>query len=337
MVELPQNLCQRCVLSPAFPKIEIDDDGLCSQCSSAPSLPEVESTRGQLRAQMESLFREAKGPRYDCLVALSGGKDSTYVLSSLVRDYGLRCLALTIDNGFLSVQAMDNCRNATEALEVDLLIMRPSPSFMRRMYRTSLEEPSLHPRSAIKRASCLCNSCISLINTCALNTALEKQIPLVAGGYLAGQTPKYAAVIKIDPATGHIARAAMLKKVEQHLGAENLPYFQLDASSSLQELTLVNPLLADPKPESEIITQVQALGWSRPKDTGLNSSNCRLNDYGVHAHYGAYGFNPYIAEIAEQVRYGLMSRAEGLERAYTIPEAEEVAHLAQELGISGDQ
>ena len=50
---------------------------------------------------------------YDAIVAFSGGKDSSYTLKLLVEDYGLNCLAVTIDNGFISEGAFKNCRTIT--------------------------------------------------------------------------------------------------------------------------------------------------------------------------------------------------------------------------------
>jgi tRNA(Ile)-lysidine synthase TilS/MesJ len=49
-----------------------------------------------------------KGGQYDCLVPLSGGKDSTYVLYLCARVYGLKVLAMNFDNGFQSPLAREN-------------------------------------------------------------------------------------------------------------------------------------------------------------------------------------------------------------------------------------
>jgi predicted PP-loop superfamily ATPase len=297
--------------------------------------------RESLRRETRLVIENRRGDgRYDCLVAFSGGKDSTFVLQLLVREYGARCLALTVDNGFLSAQALKNCHRVTASLEVDFLLFKPSPKFMTTMYERSLTNPAIHARSAITRASAICNSCINLINNVAVVTALEKNIPTIAGGYMGGQVPKDAAVIRIDFPAHLKARESTLKKYEENFGVAARRYFGIDQDvidrSALSDLHVINPMLTLGVSEGEVLDTIRQFGWVRPKDTGEQSSNCRLNDLGIFMHHRQHGFNPYTAEIAEQVRYGLMSRSEGIRRAFSIPEAAQVSKQAKQLGIDLD-
>jgi predicted PP-loop superfamily ATPase len=334
----PDRICSRCILSSSFPGVQLGDDGVCNICRSAPAVEEMDAVRNSLRDAMRSVIDASPGrSRYDCVVAYSGGKDSTFALQLLVREYGARCLALTVDNGFLSEQALENGHRVTSALEVDFLLFKPSPTFMNRMYRTSATTPGIHARSAITRGSAICNSCINLINNIAVITALEKNIPTIAGGYLGGQVPKDAAVIRIDLASQLAARKTTLEKYESHFGPEARRYFDIDPEllqrSTMPHLNVINPMLTLSVSESQIIDTIRPLGWERPADTGAQSSNCRLNDVGIVMHHRQHGFNPYTAEIAEQVRYGLMSRDEGLRRAAEIPDPADVTQQAMQVGI----
>ena len=71
-----------------------------------------------------------------------------------------------------------------------------------------------------------------------------------------------------------------------------------------------------------------------PTDTGRNSSNCRLNDLGILQHSKRFGFNPYVNELAELVRKGLMDREKALGKARAVPEAAEVADIMENLNLS---
>ncbi len=340
-VSTPDRICSRCVLSAVFPGIQIGDDGLCSICRSAPTIEEMAGMRESLRLETRKVLenRRGDGP-YDCLVAFSGGKDSSFVLQLLVGEYGARCLALTVDNGFLSTEALKNGHRVTASLEVDFLVFKPSPAFMTNMYGRSAVNPDIHSRSAITRASAICNSCINLINNVAVVTALEKNIPTIAGGYLGGQVPKDAGVIRIDFSAHAKARESTLRKYEEQFGAAARKYFGIDPGvverSSLNELFVINPMLTLAVSEDEILDSIRGIGWVRPRDTGEQSSNCRLNDLGILIHHRQHGFNPYSAEIAEQVRYGLMSRSEGLRRVFSIPEPSRVSPQARQVGIDLD-
>src|SRR5688500_9951370 len=187
-------LCSRCVLSDKFPGITFDAAGLCSLCQDEPPAVEATARRRALKSKVEDLYRSVRGKKdYDCLVAYSGGKDSSYTLWALSHTYGLRCLAITVDNGFVSEQALRNIDTLTTGLGVDHVYFKPAFGFMKTMDRESLEGGG-HVGAAVKRASAVCNSCIGLINNHMIKTALQMEIPIIAGGYLGGQVPKDAAI-----------------------------------------------------------------------------------------------------------------------------------------------
>ena len=103
------HLCTRCVIPDTFPGVTFDADGVCVFCQEAPSREEYLSNQRDLRAQMETEIARLRGRgEYDAIVAFSGGKDSSFTLQTLVEDYGLNVLAVTIDNGFIASQALVN-------------------------------------------------------------------------------------------------------------------------------------------------------------------------------------------------------------------------------------
>ena len=62
--------------------------------------------------------------KYDCIVMLSGGRDSSYVLLKVVKDYGMKVLAVNYENPFTHPQAKKNITNAVTALGVDLVFIK---------------------------------------------------------------------------------------------------------------------------------------------------------------------------------------------------------------------
>jgi tRNA(Ile)-lysidine synthase TilS/MesJ len=331
-------ICRRCVLPDNFPGIDFDADGLCSLCRAEPPVAEANQRRAALRSKLEDLYRTVRGGGdYDCLVAYSGGKDSSYTLYALTRQYGLRCLAITIDNGFVSEQAIINCRTLTDALGVDHILHKPAFTFMQRMYTESLKG-GVHSMAAVKRASAVCNSCINLINNHMIKTAYQMAIPIVAGGYLGGQVPKDAALFEFKLGAMKVARAATLGRMVDRFGEEHAQkFFGLDAIAELptadQPVYITNPMLVLDVPEQKILEQLVEFGWKRPTDTGRHSSNCRLNDLGIHVHLKQHNFHPYVAELAEQVRIGLMARDEALERLADEPDPVKLRPIAARLGL----
>lgn len=335
-------ICTACVLPETFPGISFNPQGVCNFCESQSSGKDFVLNLQNLKHELDQTIGDLKGRyEYDCILAFSGGKDSTYTLMRLVKDYGLRTLAITIDNGFLSDQAIKNCHAVTANLGVDFQLFCPSPNFMQNMYFKSAVDSSLHSPAAIKRASSICNSCINLINNFMMKTALQQNIPMIVGGYIAGQVPKDSAVLKLDLARHSKLKETASNKYMQTFGGDAKRFFSLPAStietSAIKQVHVLNPMLCWGVSEKTIFDEIETLGWKKSTDTGLNSTNCRLNDVGVYFHYQKWGFHPYVMEIAEQVRNGLMSREEGLRRVSKIPIAKDISDRAKQIGLSTNE
>lgn len=338
MAAEPISHCTRCVLPSTFPGIAFDSSGLCSYCQAAEQEAPVATARQQLRTRMEEAIESSRGKgEYDCIVAFSGGKDSTYTLQQLVRTYRLRCLAVTVDNGFVAEQARENCYTVTAALGVDFLFFRPAPDFMAQMYRNSVVAGGVQSPASIKRASALCNSCISLINNLMVKFALQHEAPLIAGGYIGGQVPKDMAVLDLNLIQQEQIRAPQRDRYTQLFGPAAGQFFFIRQSLLQKQpsgrVTVINPMLTVALREAEILASIQALGWQPARDTGRHSSNCRLNDLGIAIHYRQHGFHPYVMEVAEQVRYGLMDRAEALAKVQEIPDLAGLSPQMERIGI----
>jgi tRNA(Ile)-lysidine synthase TilS/MesJ len=317
-------LCGRCVLPSNFPGVTLRN-GLCNYCADA-SEAALRTRKQELAQAIAAAVEKNRGAggEYDCIVAFSGGKDSSYTLRMLVRSYGLSCLAVLVDNGFVSPQAQENCRAVATALGVDFLSYAPSFEFMRQMYVRSATGEGVQSPAAIKRASSICNSCISLINSFMLKTAVRYGAKLVAGGYLGGQVPRDAAVMTMDVDSLKEVHASALRGRKASLGSQAERYFgppQVPGVSG-GRITIINPMLAVQLSEREIIAAIGELGWIPTKDTGRNSSNCLLNDLGIAMHSRKHGFHPYVWELSEQVRSGAMARSDALEKMRGIPQLE---------------
>jgi len=107
------------------PDIEFDAEGICIHCrtydaamAEEPSDPRVRDA--ELNRQLETIRRAGKGKRWDCVVGVSGGVDSTYV-ALLVKQLGLRPLAVHLDNGWDSEIAVGNIQRALDTLGVELV------------------------------------------------------------------------------------------------------------------------------------------------------------------------------------------------------------------------
>lgn len=112
--------CSRCILPETVPGISFNSEGVCNFCLSY----RKESYRSpkELAALIESAKRQGK--KYECIVPLSGGRDSTYVLYVARKMFDLKVLAVSYDNEFRVEQALINMQKACDKLGVDFVSVR---------------------------------------------------------------------------------------------------------------------------------------------------------------------------------------------------------------------
>ena len=119
----PRQICTRCVMDSSVPQIKFDASGECNYCKLHDALsndnPNDERGKEILKQIAEKLKKEGKGKKYDVVVGVSGGTDSTYLLHLCI-ELGLRPLAVHLDNGWNTETSVANLRNVLEALDIDL-------------------------------------------------------------------------------------------------------------------------------------------------------------------------------------------------------------------------
>ncbi|MET3454074.1 N-acetyl sugar amidotransferase [Pseudomonas kilonensis] len=118
-------VCTRCVMDTSAPDISFDVNGVCNFCSYFErQISKIVFVSEEERAIQRKLFidkvkQAGKGKRYDCVMGLSGGVDSSYALDLAVKE-GLRPLAVHMDNNWNSELAANNIKNLVSGLDVDL-------------------------------------------------------------------------------------------------------------------------------------------------------------------------------------------------------------------------
>jgi N-acetyl sugar amidotransferase len=120
----PYRMCTRCIMDTSDRDIMFDPDGHCQYCALfdylvQAILPPPEEREQRLERLVDDMRRGGRGREYDCIVGVSGGVDSTYTVH-LLRQLGLRPLAVHMDNGWNSNRAVTNIERTLKAADVDL-------------------------------------------------------------------------------------------------------------------------------------------------------------------------------------------------------------------------
>jgi N-acetyl sugar amidotransferase len=117
-------ICTRCVMDTSDPEIEFDGQGYCNHCTAAlermrRQLLPPDQRKAALADLVEKVRADGRGKRYDCIIGVSGGVDST-TTAYMVKKLGLRPLAVHFDNGWNSELAVDNIKNTLDILDIPL-------------------------------------------------------------------------------------------------------------------------------------------------------------------------------------------------------------------------
>ena len=331
-------ICTRCVLPESFPGISFNDQGVCNFCATHREVETDGAARDRGEARFNDFVKEVSvRDGFHCLMALSGGKDSTYSMMLLKEVYGLNVLAVTFDNGFLSPQAIENAHRTTDALDIEYIIVRPNVALMKSVFVGVADGNAFSPM-ALERASSVCNACMGMVKSIFLRMAIERSIPAIAYGWSPGQAPTRAAFFKMNSAMIQKMQEARVKPLLDIAGDQLKPLLPNEnhLDSNMDFPYNVNPLAFGDYDEKVIVEKISTLGWRRPDDTDGNSTNCLLNQFANRNHLERHGFHPYAYEIAGLVRGGHMAREEGLAKLADLGDEGIAQGIKRSLGLDAE-
>ena len=128
----PITRCTRCLMTDRFPGITFNREGVCSFCQSY--TPDILPGEEHLLEKI----REKQGEAYDCVIGISGGKDSCYVAYLARKKFGLRVLAVTYDFPFVVDLARKNTETVCNSLGIELKVVKSRNDFEYSLLRNHL-------------------------------------------------------------------------------------------------------------------------------------------------------------------------------------------------------
>lgn len=300
--------CVRCGLSPLAPGGQQDELSVCTTCRFFDGARTDASRYFGDPTDLAAIFADKPKARggEDCLMLLSGGKDSTYALYQLV-EMGLKPLVFTLDNGFISEGAQANMRRACDDLGLEL-VAATSPG-MNAMFADSLST-----------FSNVCQGCFKTIYTLALNLAAERGIDTVVTGLSRGQIfeTRLADLFRIgitDPSDVDSAIVEARKAYHRSGGvaAQVLPCQIFETDDIFETIRVVDFYRYVDVGLTEVYSFLSSRApWVRPSDTG-RSTNCLINATGIFVHKSERGYHNYAVPYAWDVRLGHKTRQAALE------------------------
>lgn len=321
--------CSRCVLPLNYPGITIDAAGICNYCRETDKTDLIGEDK---LLEIIDRFRGTAG-KYDCMVAFSGGRDSSYLLWYAVRKLGLRTLACMVDNGFVPEQTRTNVKIATDILGVDLVVKHHH--MVKDCARHTLKSWMKRPTPGM--IGMLCAGCTLGLRLKLNETAKENNIPMMLYG--AGEPERSFAekYLSCDPHGAITKRTLIFGFISEILhnpayllnpssiatyAKEFLfrwsPFFQRQVLRKVKphDLVVVAPFFFIRWEESRILSVIRdELQWGECSYTNNTwRSDCMIAIFKNHLYNETVGFSKVEELLSNLVRINQIARQEALDR-----------------------
>ena len=136
--------CKRCMYPAVAVNLSIDDDGICASCRTAEAFekltPEFWEERRRTFERLVEKIRKNNSSDYDCIIPVSGGKDSYYQTHVMVSEYGLKSLLVTYHGNNYLPEGDYNRDRMRHVFDADHLVFGPSVEILKKLNRLCLRK-----------------------------------------------------------------------------------------------------------------------------------------------------------------------------------------------------
>jgi len=344
--------CSKCILPETFPAIRFDEEGVCNYCRShvAARLLDRED---ELNALLDRHRGNGRDP--DCIVPYSGGRDSTYVMLRLVRDFGMLPIAVTYDWGMMTHEAQRNWKATTRALDVEHVIIRADAARIKRHVRANvlawLKKPHLGMVPIFMMADKVMGAHIDRV---ARQRGIRLAVKGVGNPYETTTFKTgFMGISEVIPQgnakdISSRARIALLTRyvaeylrnpayINRSLASAVASFFAFYVTDVLSQVDWVPFYHYVRWQEDEVLEAIRGeLGWISPEDTILT---WRIDDatapFYNYLYLSIAGFTENDTFRSNQIREGVMTREEALRLAVTEnePRLEAMRSYLESLGL----
>lgn len=323
--------CTRCLVPDTYPGTRFDAEGVCSHCRAyVPSEPLGEE-------RFREVVRAVPGAPYDCVLGISGGKDSCYVAYLAKKKFGLRALAVSYDFAFMVDLARKNARAVCDHLGMDLLVIKSRNNLEYALMRNHLTS-----LAATGTTWGQCLFCHYGIEAILHQVARERGIPVILSGKTSHEVwwdPGSRTRVLMNRVKRLPLREKVLFGVHQCKAFANLVdqrlQFPIDGNSRFKVYKRAHvpsdgpatvPVYDYIRWDSRIIEETlrRETGWERPPRALTWRYDCVLEpllDYTYKKEFGISSAGLYLCGL---VRAGLLDRDEALNHLGAIEDQEQL-------------
>jgi len=352
--------CTQCILPETFPSITFDSEGVCNYCRDYEFVKVIgEEEFGRVLDKYRN-----KGRKYDCVVPISGGRDSSFTLYSVVKEFQMRAIALTVDSGAIASEGYRNIKRVTEALGVDHVWLRDEGHIETAKMNTKIKFHAWLKKPSINTIVPVLNAADKQMNARIFRYAHENGVPLVLGGNNIGnstfeQEHFKTGFLGVFPnergiySTFDKVKLSFLFGLEffknrhnyhwsvfnEYVGGAFVYFFEaLQKPKGVDTLGFYDYFYWN---EKEVVSTVRGeLGWEGATDT---TATWRIDDAAYplidYIYLRLVGFNEFDEHYSKLIREGQVPRSEALKRCSSdrAPRMSSLKNIFNELEVTKEQ
>jgi N-acetyl sugar amidotransferase len=316
--------CKRCVYPEIAVNVLFDQEGICSACRVAEEFDALTSEYWEERERkfrsIVGSFIRPQGDNYDCIIPVSGGKDSYWQTYLVKIVYGLNPLLVTYHGNNYLPEGQANLNKMRDAFGVDHLVFGPSVETLRRLNRLCFKkmgDMNWHAHAGIK--------IIPII------AAVRLRIPLViwgettwtiAGMFSPDDYVEYSKRTVLEHDLRGYGWADMIDE-EEGIEAKHLPWLRFPSDKEIADvgvrgIYIGNFFMWDPNLHAFKMRDDHGFEFARQPFERTYRTMSNLDDMhenGIHDYmkFIKFGYGRASDHASKDIRLGRLTRAEGIE------------------------
>jgi len=312
--------CVRCCMPETAEGIIFDERGVCNACNSSEEKMHInwEQREKDLRAKLMKFKEKYKDHPYDCILPISGGKDSFFQSHVLTKVYGMIPLAVTFSHNWFSEIGKRNLTRLLETFDIDHFMYTPKRSLVNRLGKKSIE-----------KIGDSCWHCHAGIGAFVLKIAVKFNIPLIIWGESTAEEgcrlsyfestkrdvfdENYFTWISARENVDAMADGKIIKATELEMFKS--PSKEEYIKAGIEGFHLGDYMFWDEERHTEFI--IKEYGWEEGLVEGAfkryKSVECIMPGLHDWTKFVKRGYGRATDQATKDVRAGLMTREEGFE------------------------
>ncbi len=303
------NICPVCGLTSDYPLVEISEDKCCSVCKEYETYKVYLEAYFQPLSELERIIKSTTktDSPFDCLLIYNGGRGAAYALY-LLTNMGLRIMAVTIDNGYLSPKALQDIRYVVGSLNINHTVLR------RENAKDILDESCI-------TAGTVCKGCFYMSSIVAGEYAIKNRIPVVINATLSrGQIIENKLLMLLRQGITELSKLEkMSEEIQKSLSSIDPTIFKAIDSpyiyngSLYSQVKFIDFYRYCNVNRSEILEALSRFNsfWIGKDGPSVYSTNCPVKALGDHYHLQEKSYSYYGLATAWEVRLGHQSIEQG--------------------------